>query len=654
MPQPLWSPSEERRAGSRMHAFLTGTARRHGFIGSTWPELYRWSVEDLEGFWGAVWDAAEIVHSRPCEKVLDQLAMPGAVWMKGARLNFAANLLRRRDDRTALVSLCEHRPRRTLTYRELSREVARFRGALARAGVRAGDRVAGYVPNAPEAVIAMLAATSLGAIWSSSSPDFGLSGVLDRFGQIQPKVLVAADGYLYNGKRFPRLDLLADLSGRLPGLERVVVFDFLDARPDLSRVPKAVAWEEFVSGPAPELAFEELPFDHPVYILFSSGTTGVPKCIVHGAGGTLLQHAKELLLHVDLGPDDRIVYFTTCGWMMWNWLVSGLIAGATIVLYDGSPAYPDLGRLWRMADEEGLTIFGTSAKFLGICRNQGLEPRRTGPLGTESLASLRTILSTGSPLLPEDFDWVYSRVKEDVLLGSISGGTDLISCFVLANPLLPVHRGQIQCRGLGMAVEAWDESGRPVRGRKGELVCTRPFPSMPVRFWNDPDGSKYRKAYFSAFPGVWTHGDWIEITPEDGVVIYGRSDATLNPGGVRIGTAEIYRLVETLPEIADSLAIGQSWQGDTRIVLFVVLAAGRQLDEDLAGRIKKRIREGASPRHVPAKIVAVPAIPYTRSGKKVEMAVADVVHGVEPANKEALANPEALDAFRNVEDLSRP
>ena len=642
----LWNPPETRRARSNLAAFMKGAAARRGFAGSTYDDLHAWSIADLESFWGAVWDHAGIRSSVSSSAVLADRSMPGAVWFPGARLNFAENLLRHDGDRVALRALSEHRPPVTLTYGELRRQVGRCRSALEAAGVGVGDRVAGYVPNTPEAVIAMLAATSLGAIWSSSSPDFGFEGVMDRFGQIEPKVLFAADGYRYNGKPFSRLDVVARLAAGIPSLRKVVVSGFHEDRPDLSRIANAVRWDEFLPAEG-RLAFEPLPFAHPLYILYSSGTTGKPKCIVHGAGGTLLQHAKELLLHADLRPEDRIIYFTTCGWMMWNWLVSALGVGSTVLLYEGSPTFPDLGRLWRLVDEEGITVFGTSAKFVGSCRNAGLRPGREA-----TLATLQTVLSTGSPLLPEDFDWVYEEVKGDVLLGSISGGTDLISCFVLACPLRPVYRGQIQCRGLGMAVEAYGEDGRPVRGEKGELVCTKPFPSMPVSFWNDPDGRKYRAAYFERFPGIWTLGDFVEITPEDGVVIYGRSDATLNPGGVRIGTAEIYRQVETLPEITDSLVVGQPWQGDVRVVLFVVMAAGKRLDDELAARIRSRIREGASPRHVPAAILEVKAIPYTRSGKKVELAVLEVIQGREPKNMEALANPEALEQFRSRRELS--
>jgi acetoacetyl-CoA synthetase len=641
--QPLWTPDPEQVGRTNMALFMARVASRSGDAAS-YEDLWRWSVTDLEGFWGAMWDYAGMVASQPAERVLGSRAMPGAEWFPGSRLNFAENLLRHREsDRTALVSICEHRPTERVSYAELAARVVRCAAALRAVGVGQGDRVAAYVPNFVPSVVGMLAATSLGAVWSSSSPDFGVEGVLDRFGQIEPKVLITADGYRYGGKSFDIRAKVQAVAEGLPTLEQVVVVPWLEAAPDLGSIPTAVTWDAFLAS-APEqagLEFEQLPFDHPVYVLYSSGTTGVPKCIVHGAGGTLLQHAKELMLHTDLKPDDNLVYFTTCGWMMWNWLVSGLMVGCTLTLYDGSPGYPELGRLWQMVDEEGITVFGTSAKYLGMCRGRELTPGRD-----HQLTSLRGMLSTGSPLLPEDFDWVYAEVKQDLLLASISGGTDLISCFVLGCPTRPVYRGEIQCRGLGMAVEAFGPDAQPVRSGKGELVCTQPFASMPVSFWNDPDGARYRKAYFERFEGVWTHGDFVEITEHDGVVIYGRSDATLNPGGVRIGTAEIYRQVETMPQVADSIAVGRRVDGDVEVVLFVQLREGGALDDELIQEIKRRIRAGASPRHVPSQVLAVPAIPYTRSGKKVELAVTQVLHGEEPANKHALANPEALEHFR--------
>ncbi len=607
--------------------------------------LHQWSIDCPEDFWSKIWSYAGILHSAPYESVLES-AMPGATWMSGARLNFAQNLLRHTDERTALLSLSEHRPPHRLSYGELREQVARCATALRASGVRAGDRVAGFVPNVSHSVIAMLASTSIGAIWSSCSPDFGHQGVLDRFGQIEPKILFAADGYQYNARTYSVLDRLQEITRALPSIEQVVLIPWAEDQPDTSGLPSAILWDDFVLQEPAELEFEQLPFDHPIYILYSSGTTGVPKCIVHGAGGTLLQHAKELMLHCDLKREDNIFYFTTCGWMMWNWLVSSLMVGATVTLYDGSPAHPDINWVWDVVDEHQLTILGTSPKFLGACRSQQLSPRQS-----HSLASLKAILSTGAPLLPEDFDWVYGEVKADLQLSSISGGTDLISCFVLGCPLLPVYRGQIQCRGLGMAVEAFDDSGQPIRGEKGELVCTQAFPSMPVHFWNDPDNARYRKAYFERFEGVWTHGDYIEITQQGGVIIYGRSDATLNPGGVRIGTAEIYRQVETMDEVLDSLAIGQPWEGDVRVVLFVVLREGLELGDDLRDKIRQRIKDGTSPRHVPAQVLQVAEIPYTISGKKVELAVTQVVSGTEPENKDALKNPSALDHYRDLEAL---
>jgi acetoacetyl-CoA synthetase len=536
-----------------------------------------------------------------------------------------------------------------LTFRELADRVARCRAALRAEGVGVGDRVAGYLPNLPETLIAMLAAASLGAVWSSCSPDFGVQGVLDRFGQIEPRVLVVADGYRYAGKELDVRPRLQPIRAGLPSVERVVVVPYL--RPDESAPADTVRWDAWIdTAPDEPLTFARLPFDHPLYVMYSSGTTGLPKCMVHGAGGTLLQHLKEQVLHTDLAPDDRLFYFTTCGWMMWNWLMSGLATGATIVLYDGAPLAPEPAVLWDMAAAERVTVFGASAKYLALAEKAGVRPART-----HDLAALRTILSTGSPLAPHSYDYVYRDVKADVCLSSISGGTDLISCFALGNPTAPVHRGELQARGLGMAVEVWDDDGRPIVGRPGELVCTRPFPSMPVAFWNDPDGAKYRAAYFEHFPGVWRHGDWAELTPWGGLVIHGRSDATLNPGGVRIGTAEIYRQVETLDEIVESLVVGQDvadgGERDMRVVLFVRLAAGAVLDDALRERIRRRIRDGASPHHVPKAIVAVADIPRTVSGKITELAVREVIHGRPVKNVEALANPAALELFRDLPEL---
>jgi acetoacetyl-CoA synthetase len=638
------------------------------------PSLYRWSVDRPDTFWPEVWDYCGVVADPWSEVVvgLERMAPPDPVlgprWFTGARLNFAENLLRFADDREALVFWNELGRQRALTYRELNEEVAAVAAALHAHGLQPGDRVAGFLPNLPETVIAMLATASLGAIWSSCSPDFGANGVLDRFGQIEPRILFCADGYRYAGKEIDSLARVREVCTRIPGIERVVVVPYLGEKPDLSGIRSAVRWDEWavrryggmavrrydgttVGAPVTSCrrtavpSYRRLPFDHPLYIMYSSGTTGLPKCMVHGAGGTLLQHLKELVLHTDLTRDDRIFYFTTCGWMMWHWLVSSLAVGATVVLFDGAAMAPPT-ILWDMAQRERVTVFGTSAKYLALAEKEGLRPART-----HDLSALRAILSTGSPLAPGGFDYAYRDIKADLHLASISGGTDIISLFAAGNPIAPVWRGELQTRGLGMAVEVYDERGQSVRDRDGELVCTRPFPCMPVAFWNDPDGAKYRAAYFEHFPGVWRHGDWARLTEHDGLVITGRSDATLNPGGVRIGTAEIYRQVEQLPEVLESLVVGQEWEGDVRIVLFVRLRQGTELDPALEERIRHRIREHASPHHVPRRIVAVADIPRTISGKITELAVREVIHGRPVSNTEALANPAALDLFRGLPQL---
>lgn len=646
--QPLWRPSGERINQSNMMAFTRFLEAETGLLFPDYDALHHWSVTEPAAFWGALWRFAGVVHSQPWEQVLDDpRRLPGAHWFAGARLNFAENLLRRRDDGIALIGRLETGARRTLTHAELHDAVARVAAGLRERGVAPGDRVAAFLPNVPEAVVAMLATASIGAIWSSCSPDFGTSGVLDRFGQIQPRVLFACDGYHYNGKALDTRARVAEIAAGLPGLEALVLVPVLGSDGPLPA--NALAWDQFAdNGPAPELTFAQLPFDHPLYILYSSGTTGVPKCIVHSAGGTLLQHLKEHRLHVDVKPDDRLFYFTTCGWMMWNWLASGLASGATLVLYDGSPFHPEPATLIDLIDAEDIAIFGTSAKYLAA-----LEKAAVAPRASHRLARLHTVLSTGSPLSHESFRYVYRAFKDDLCLASISGGTDIVSCFVLGNPCLPVWAGEIQCRGLGMAVEIRDDDGRPVVGEKGELVCTAPFPSCPIGFWNDPDREKFHAAYFSRWPGIWAHGDYGEMTSHGGFVIHGRSDAVLNPGGVRIGTAEIYRQVEQVPEVLESVCVGQEWDDDVRVVLFVVLRPGIVLDEPLAQRIRATIRANASPRHVPAKILQVADIPRTRSGKIAELAVRELIHGRPVKNTEALANPEALELYRGLGELAR-
>ena len=653
MDEPLWQPSASRTAATNLVAFMRYVERRWGAQLSEYGELYDWSITYPERFWQSVWSFCGVIADAPGETVLlhgDR--MPGARWFPEARLNFAENLLRRRDRGVAMVFRGEDRVQSSVTFAELHAEVSRLAQALRAAGVGPGDRVAGYLPNVPGAVIAALAAASLGAVWSSCSPDFGVQGVLDRFGQIGPKVLFAADGYFYNGKTVDVLPRLEEITRNLPMLERTVIVPYTRGDPDVRAIPGAVIVHEFMAPyRAQEIRFERLPFDHPLYVLYSSGTTGVPKCIVHGAGGTLLQHLKEHQLHADLKPGERLFYFTTCGWMMWNWLVSALASRATLVLYDGSPFITEGRVIFDYADAERIDVLGVSAKYIDQCAKLGLKPR-----ATHRLSSVRTVLSTGSPLVAEGFDYVYRDIKRDVHLASMSGGTDLISCFMLGNPTGAVWRGEIQCRGLGMKVEVFDDAGRPVRGEKGELVCTAPFPSMPVGFWNDPDGAKYRAAYFAKFPGVWNHGDYVELTAHDGIVVYGRSDAVLNPGGVRIGTAEIYRQVEQLDEVAEALVISQDWPPakptDVRIVLFVRLREGLSLDDVLIDKIKRKIRESTTPRHVPARIVQVADIPRTKSGKIVELAVRDVVHGRPVKNREALANPEALAQFADRTELA--
>ena len=626
---PLWTPDPARAAQTGMARFMQLAGKKD------YAELHRWSVESSAEFWALLWQFAEVRGDMGERRLVAGDRMPGAQWFPDARLNFAENLLRGRDDSLAISFWGEEEVKRRLTRSELHDLVSQLAQALRAAGVGKGDRVAAYLPNMPEATAAMLATASLGAIWSSCSPDF-VQGVLDRFGQIEPKVLFSADRYFYGGKEFDLRAKNEQILAGLPSVRKTATAFYEGGFGDFTAPFKPAA-----------LAFEPVAFDHPLYILYSSGTTGVPKCIVHGTGGTLLQHLKEHLLHSDVRAGDRVYYFTTLGWMMWNWLMSGLGAGAALLLYDGSP-FVSRGRIiFDMADAEGMTHLGTSAKYIDAIAKINLKPR-----ATHRLERLRAILSTGSPLLPEAFDYVYRDIKQDVCLSSISGGTDIVSCFVLGNPVLPVWRGEIQCKGLGLAVEVFDDDGNSLVGEKGELVCTQPFPAMPVGFWNDPDGAKYRAAYFEKYPNVWRHGDWCEITAHGGIIIYGRSDAVLNPGGVRIGTAEIYRQVESLEEVVESLVIGQDWEGDVRVVLFVKLREGLKLDEALVSKIKKRIRDNTTPRHVPAKVLQVGDIPRTKSGKIVELAVRHVVHGRPVKNVEALANPEALEQFRGRAELA--
>jgi acetoacetyl-CoA synthetase len=644
MAQPLWRPDPARAKTTALARFAEGAGTAAGRRFDDYADLHAWSIADPGAFWAAVWEFTEVVAARPADAVVEHLErFPGARWFPGAELNFAENLLRFRDDRIALVSVLETGARRMLSYAELYQRTAQVTQRLRDLGVGPGDRVAGWLPNVPEAVIGMLATASLGAVWSSCSPDFGVSGALDRFGQIEPKVLIACDGYFYNGRRLDTTGKAREVAARVPSIRHILWVALIDA------VPAGAETFETIYRIETPAALEFVPraFDDPLYVMYSSGTTGQPKCIVHGIGGTLLQHLKEHRLHVDLTRDDVLFFFTTCGWMMWNWLVSGLASGATLVLYDGSPFHPQPAVLIDMAQREAVSVFGVSAKYLAALEKAGVRPRES-----HDLPALRSVLSTGSPLSHESFRYVYEAIKPDVHLASIAGGTDLISCFVLGAPTLPVYAGEIQCAGLGMAVDVWDDEGRPIRGSKGELVCTRPFPSCPIGFWNDPDGSRLRDAYFARFPGVWAHGDFAEITEHGGYVIHGRSDAVLNPGGVRIGTAEIYRQVEQLEAIKESICVGQAWDDDVRVILFVVMQPGHVLDDAMRQRIRSSIREHTTPRHVPASILEVPDIPRTLSGKIVELAVREVIHGRPVRNTAALANPEALAFFRDRPELA--
>ncbi len=653
MTDPLWQPSPARVAGTNLSAFMAKVKDDWGVDCAGYDGLYDWSIAEIEKFWLSLWDFCGVIAETRGETVLtDGDKMPGAKFFPEARLCFAENLLRRRDDGDAMVFWGEDQVKRRLSHRELYDGVSRLAQALSAAGVGEGDRVAGFMPNMPETVMAALATNALGAVWSSCSPDFGVQGVLDRFGQIEPKVLFCPDGYHYNGKRHDSLARVREFASQLPSLTQVVIVPYLGEASDLvgtgiAGIERAVSLDTFIAPhAAKEIAFHRTDFNAPLYIMYSSGTTGKPKCIVHGQGGTLLQHLKEHRLQCDVKPGDRVFYFTTCGWMMWNWLISALACEATLLLYDGSPFHPSGNILWDFAATERCTLFGTSAKYIDAMKNAGLDIA-----ATHDLSALRTIASTGSPLVPEGFDYIYERVKRDVCLSSIAGGTDIVACFVAGNPIGPVWRGEIQKRCLAMAVEVFDDDGKPIRGEKGELVCTKPFPSMPVGFWDDPGDARYRAAYFETYPNIWRHGDYVALTAHGGIVIYGRSDATLNPGGVRIGTAEIYRQVEQLPEVEEAIVVGQDWDDDVRVILFVRLAAGATLDEALTQQIKTRVREGCTPRHVPAKVIAVADIPRTKSGKIVELAVRDVIHGRTIKNQEALANPEALHLYVNLPEL---
>ena len=648
MKVPMWEPSEERKKKANMTRFIDFVNKRYGLKIGAYDELHEWSINNLSDFWVSMWEFGEVKASKPYDTIMiSGERMMDTKWFPGARLNFAENMLRYRDNQTALIFEGEGQETIKLTYAELYDQVARLAKSLRELGVKVGDRVVGFMPNMIETVCAMLATTSIGAIWSSCSPDFGIKGALDRFGQIKPKVLFTANGYFYNGRTFDSLARVADILKDLPSVEKVVVVPYTEKKPDISHVANSIGYEDFLSPETGlEIQFEQVPAEHPLYIMYSSGTTGLPKCMVQGTAGILIAHIKELKLHTDVKREDTIYYFTTCGWMMWNWLVSSLALGAAVVLFDGSPFYPDPGALFKLAQDEKITIFGTSARYLSELEKTGVKP-----IKEYDLSSLKAVLSTGSPLSVASFEFVYRDIKKDVLLSSISGGTDFNGCFFLGNPIGPVYAGELQCQGLGMNMQAFDPQGKPVVNQQGELVCTNPYPSMPLYFWNDENNQKYHDAYFNVYPYVWHHGDYVEITETGGAIIYGRSDATLNPGGVRIGTAEIYRVLEGLSEVKDSIVVGQDWENDVRVILFVRLAEGVELTEDLIKKIKTTIRQNLTPRHVPAKVIAVGDIPYTINWKKVELAVRNIIHNKPVLNIDALTNPESLSFYKDIKEL---
>ena len=647
MIDPIWVPSKSRIERSNMMRFITAVQKQFPEI-KNYQDLYQWSINNPENFWEAIWEFCGVKYKNSYEKVLvDGDKLPGAKWFVGSKINFVENLLKADDAQLAIIGRSERSQRSTLNFKQLRNKVARMSHALIESGVKPGDRVAGYLPNIPETVISMLATAAVGAVWSSCSEDFGVKGVLDRFSQIEPTILIAADGYSYQGKIIRRIDNIATLSHSISSIKKVVVIPFLELDPDLTNINNSILFDHFIDNQFDTIPYVYVDFDHPLFILYSSGTTGKPKCIVHGCGGTFMQLIKEHMLHIDVTQSDVVFYFTTCGWMMWNWLVAALATGATIVTYDGSPFYPANTQLFDVTDQEGITVFGTSAKYLAAIQKEELVP-----VQSHKLTELKAILSTGSPLMPEQFDYVYENIKTDVQLSSISGGTDIVSCFQIGNPVLPVYRGELQCRGLGLSIEVFNDDGESVVNEKGEMVCTKPFPSIPIYFWDDEDNTKFNQAYFSKFPNTWAHSDYAELTDRGTMIIYGRSDAVLNPGGVRIGTAEIYREVEKFHDVLESIVVGQEWEGDTRIVLFVKLRNGVELNIELQTAIKQLIRKNTSPRHVPAKIIQVDDIPRTISGKIVELAVSNVIHNRPVKNIDALANPEALNYFRNLDDLN--